>query len=284
MTFTNNQIETLSKGPEQLIAPYNEKNTRAGSYDLTVGDEYYIGSSQDESVLDTRGLSKDQSFAIPPHAVCFILLAETIKLPADVTAKISLRMTHIYSGLAISSQPPFDPGYSGNVIVMVHNFSASPVYLKYGERLATIEFTKLAAVPQQVKPHRSVTTLKGQLTKPLVSSLSEIATMSKAAQDRVAWLRDQMFIFAALIVAVLAVPGFFSYNGLVDRINDQRDEIKELKASIDKYKIQNKKNLEEMAGFKALLAEYNASPAIKRSDSNPINPPVEKVKNNGYDD
>lgn len=278
MTFTNSQIETLSKGPEQLIVPYNEKNTRAGSYDLTIGDEYYIGSSQDESVLDTRVLSQDQSFAIPPHAVCFILLAEAIKLPADVTAKISLRMTHIYSGLVITSQPPFDPGYSGNVIVMVHNFSASPVYLKHGERLATIEFTKLATAPQQAKPHRSVTTLKGQLTKPLVSSLSEIANMSKAAQDRVSWLRDQMLIFAALIVAVLAVPGFFSYNGLVDRINEQRDEIKELKASIDKYKVQNQKNLEELASFKILLTKYDTSPAIKQPDSNPVSPPVEKVK------
>lgn len=278
MTFTNSQIETLSKGPEQLIVPYNEKNTRAGSYDLTIGDEYYIGSSQDESVLDTRVLSQDQSFAIPPHAVCFILLAEAIKLPADVTAKISLRMTHIYSGLVITSQPPFDPGYSGNVIVMVHNFSASPVYLKHGERLATIEFTMLATAPQQAKPHRSVTTLKGQLTKPLVSSLSEIANMSKAAQDRVSWLRDQMLIFAALIVAVLAVPGFFSYNGLVDRINEQRDEIKELKASIDKYKVQSQKNLEELAGFKTLLTKYDTSPAIKQSDSNPVSPPVEKVR------
>lgn len=278
MTFTNDQIDSLSKGPEQLIAPYNEANTRAGSYDLTIGDEYYIGSSQDESVLDTRGLSEGQSFAIPPHAVCFILLTEAIKLPPDVTAKISLRMTHIYSGLVLTSQPPFDPGYSGNVIVMVHNFSASPVYLKHGERLATIEFTKLATSPKKVKPHRSVTTLKGQLTKPLVSSLSEIASMSKAAQDRVNWLSTQMLIFAALIVAVLAVPGFFSYSGLVDRVNEQREEIRDLKTSIDQYKNQNQKNIEEIADLKNLFTKYSVTPLSEQSNSKPIKPPVKEVK------
>lgn len=278
MILTNIKIENLSKGSQQLISPYDGKNTRAGSYDLTIGNEYYIGSSQDEAVLDTKSLGKDQSFAIPPHAVCFILLTESIKLPSNVTAKISLRMTHIYSGLVITSQPPFDPGYTGNVIVMVHNFSAAPVYLKHGERLATIEFTELANPPKNAKPHRSVTTLKGQLTKPLVSSLSEIASMSKAAQDRVNWLSNQMLIFAALIVAVLAVPGFFSYNGLVDRVNEQRDEIKELKASIDKYKIQNQENLEKITDLKKLLTEYKAPPGSKQSDPNPIKPPVKEVK------
>ncbi|MDC7827482.1 hypothetical protein PQS90_20225 [Pseudomonas sp. BLCC-B13] len=278
MTFTNAQIELLSKGPEQLITPYNESNTRAGSYDLTIGNEYYIGSSQDESVLDTRSLSKDQSFAIPPHAVCFILLTEAIKLPPNVTAKISLRMTHIYSGLVLTSQPPFDPGYTGNVIVMVHNFSASPVYLKHGERLATIEFTKLANLPKKAKPHRSVTTLKGQLTKPLVSSLSEIASISKAAQDRVNWLSNQMLIFAALIVAVLAVPGFFSYNDLADRVNEQRDEIEELKKSIEQYKTQSQNNLEEMTDLKKIFTEYKAPPPNISPDSRPINPPVKEEK------
>ena len=278
MTFSSDQIDSLSKGSEQLIVPYNEANTRAGSYDLTIGDEYYIGSSQDESILDTRSLSKDQSFAIPPHAVCFILLTEAIKLPSDVTAKISLRMTHIYSGLVLTSQPPFDPGYSGNIIVMVHNFSASPVYLKQGERLATIEFSNLASIPKEVKPHRSVTTLKGQLTKPLVSSLSEIASISKAAQDRVNWLSNQMLIFAALIVAVLAVPGFFLYSGIVDRVNEQRDEIKELKASIEKYKIQYKKNLEEMADLKKLFTKYNVPPLSELSDSTTIKLPGQEVK------
>lgn len=278
MTFTNNQIDSLSKGADQLITPYNEANTRAGSYDLTIGDEYYIGSSQDESILDTQSLSKDQSFAIPPHAVCFILLTEAIKLPSDVTAKISLRMTHIYSGLVLTSQPPFDPGYSGKIIVMIHNFSASPVYLKKGERLATIEFSKLESLPKEVRPHRSITTLKGQLTKPLVSSLSEIASISKAAQDRVNWLSNQLLIFTALIVAVLAVPGFFSYNDIISRVNEQRDEIKEINASVDEYKIQNQKNLEEMANLKKLLTEYNVLPLNEKSDPKIIKLPTQEVK------
>jgi len=219
-----------------LIEPFDESNLRGSSYDLTVGEEYYIGEDFALSKLSTEKLRVKQSVTIPPHAVCFILTEEHIQLPKDVTAKVSLRMTHIYAGMVLTSQPPFDPGYKGRVVVMLHNLSSEPFHLKRGDRLATIEFARLLAATDKHRAHRSVATLEEQLPKPLISSLSDIARSSSAAHEKVVWLSGQMLVFAALIVAVLAVPGFMSFSSITDRMAEQKDQVKEMSQAIAGYK------------------------------------------------
>ncbi|WP_103714324.1 dCTP deaminase [Pseudomonas syringae] len=237
MILNDAQITALSTGGASLVAPFNAANLRLSSYDLTVGDEYYIGQSDPSLVFETERLRPSQSITIPPHAVCFILTAEDIHLPNHITAKVSLRMTHIYAGMVLTSQPPFDPSYSGKVVVMLHNLSSAPYHLKSGERVATIEFTTLTApATGTTRAHRSVVSLEAQLSKPLVSSLTEIANTSKSVQDKITWLSSQMLVFAALIVAVLAVPGFFSYSNLLDRISEQSTQIKDMNKTFEDYK------------------------------------------------
>jgi deoxycytidine triphosphate deaminase len=219
-----------------LIHPFDSENLRGSSYDLTIGEEYYIGQDFNGTKLSTEKLEQAQVFWIPPHAVCFILSAEILSLPKDISAKVSLRMAYIYAGLVLTSQPPFDPGYSGRAIVMLHNLSSESISMRRGERLATIEFVKLTSATSLNKVHRSVETIGGQITRPLTSSLSEIASQSAAARKQVQFLTGQIVVFAALIVAVLAVPGFFSFTGILDRINEQKAELSEQKKQIQEYK------------------------------------------------
>lgn len=237
MILPSQEIEHLSKGQTQgLIYPFYEENLRASSYDLTVGEEYYIGEEGASSKLSTQLLKPRQSFTIPPHAVCFILAAENIHLPEDVTAKVSLRMTHIYAGMVLTSQPPFDPRYHGRVVVMLHNLSSVAFHLKCGERVATIEFMRVEETPHKSKAHRSVTTLQEQLPKPFVSSLTEIASMAKSSNKKVNWLSGHMLTFLALVVASLAIPGLHSYSSLLDRLNEQKGELKEMSQTLEGYK------------------------------------------------
>lgn len=255
MILNDAEIKSLSNMSPGLIFPFDEKNNlRLSSYDLTVGDEYYIGQSDASFTFETQKLRASQSITIPPHAVCFILTAENIHLPSNVTARVSLRMTHIYAGMVLTSQPPFDPTYNGKVVVMLHNLSSASYHLKCGERVATIEFTKLTADAIGRHVHRSVGSLEAQLSKPLVSSLTEIANVSKAVQEKLTWLSGQMLVFAALVVAVLAVPGFFSYSSLLDRLGEQRDQIKDMNKTLADYKLEFEKNNTTIVDLKQQLA------------------------------
>ncbi|KAB0568430.1 MULTISPECIES: hypothetical protein [Pseudomonas] len=273
MILNDAEIKSLSNKSPGLIFPFDEKNNlRLSSYDLTVGDEYYIGQSDGAFPFETQMLRASQSITIPPHAVCFILTAENIHLPRNVTARVSLRMTHIYAGMVLTSQPPFDPTYNGKVVVMLHNLSSAPYHLKCGERVATIEFTRLTAASIGNRAHRSVGSLEAQLSKPLVSSLTEIANVSKAVQEKLTWLSGQMLVFAALVVAVLAVPGFFSYSSLLDRIGEQRDQIKDMNKTLADYKLEFEKNNTTTIELKQQLAALQSSKST--AESNVVAPQV----------
>ncbi|WQH04704.1 hypothetical protein SR858_27315 [Duganella zoogloeoides] len=220
----------------RLIEPFDKENLRGSSYDLTIGEEYYVGQDLSGTKLTTEKLEPAQAFWIPPHAVCFILSTETLNLPKGISARVSLRMSYIYDGLVLTSQPPFDPGYKGRAIFMLHNLSSESISMRRGERVATIEFLELRSNTTLSKVHRSVQTLGGQIDRPLTSSLSKIASQSRAAYNQVQVMTGQMFLFAGLIVAVLAVPGFFSFTNILDRVNEQKAEIAEQKKQLQEYK------------------------------------------------
>lgn len=268
MILPSQEIERLSKSPTAgLIYPFHEANLRSSSYDLTVGDEYYIGKDGASSTLSTQRLKPRQSFTIPPHAVCFILAAETIHLPSDVTAKVSLRMTHIYAGMVLTSQPPFDPRYHGRVVVMLHNLSSVAFHLKCGERVATIEFVRVEEEPLKSQAHRSVTTLEEQLPKPFVSSLTEISSIANSSHRKVTWLVGQMLVFVAFIVAVLAVPGFFSYSNLQDRLGEQKDQLKEMSQALESYKREQEQDRRMISELEKRLTVMVPKAAVPAADA-----------------
>ncbi|MGP4959075.1 hypothetical protein, partial [Pseudomonas helleri] len=119
-----------------------------------------------------------------------------------------------------------------------YNLSSAPFHLKRGERVATIEFSKLTTKTTIKKLHRAVKGLEEQLPKPVISSLIEISSISKATQANVHWLSGQMIMFAALVVAVLAVPGFFSYSNLISQINAQGEQLKASERLLENYKLE----------------------------------------------
>jgi deoxycytidine triphosphate deaminase len=224
-----------------LVTDFNDENLRGSSYDLTVGDEYYIGKQSSANALHTERLKTAQTFSIPPHAVCFILATESINLPSDITAKVSLRMTHIYAGLVLAAQPPLDPNYEGKVILLLHNLSSEAVHVKNGERIATIEFmrvenpvanTSATSSPQQ----RKVKDLESQLTKPIISSLSKVSHQAKSAVRQVKLLASSFVTIIAILFALVAIPSLGQFSSLSEKLKDQDVKLEGLTKQLDMYK------------------------------------------------
>lgn len=265
MILSNQEIEQRAVARPALISPFIARNVRLSSYDLTIGEEIYSGKNGTSSTVHTETLQSRQAFTIPAHGVCFILSEETITLPHDITAKVSLRMSLVYRGLILTSQPPFDPGYVGKVIMMVHNLSSEPINLQRGDRIVTMELMQVVnpTLPTATTPspqtHRSVGNLVGQLPGPVRSSLITISEKASRAQERVAWLSVHMISFVGLIATVLAVPGFFSFSGLTDRLDDQTIRIESMQKTIDNQAV-------ALAKLQMLLRVENAGSTAITSD------------------
>ena len=204
MVLSNLLIKKLAN-EKNLISPFKEENLRNSSYDLTVGREYFPGKSSNQSTLITNILRPGESFAIPAYGLAYILCSEVIELPNDLTARVSLRMSLIYKGLVLTVQPPFDPNYKGKAIIFLHNMSTSPVYLKRGERIATIEFFSIQEPDNGIVQQDSVTTLNENIKYEVTSGLTELILKDKKNTSKNNLLLTTSITILTLILTAIAM-------------------------------------------------------------------------------
>ena len=76
-----------------LIEPFNPKQLKPASYQLTLGGEANVGGEH-------KLIDKDNGIILDPHQVAVVCTHETLRIPRDVIARWSLRVTNIYEGLS----------------------------------------------------------------------------------------------------------------------------------------------------------------------------------------
>ncbi len=85
-----------------LIDDYCPENIQACSYDLRMGGQYYYYKKGDHGV-NVRSLPKDGLLEIPPNAICYVITEESVNMPENLTASISLSFGLIRAILKISN-------------------------------------------------------------------------------------------------------------------------------------------------------------------------------------
>lgn len=250
-----------------LINPINLDNVRPASYDLTIGGEYLISEPGFKHWLPLKAikLRLKQSFEIPAHAVCYVLCHEKITLPLDLSARVSLRMSHINSGILLAAQPPFDPGYDGYVIVMLHNLSNRGVEMKQGDRVVTMEFNKIFGTPSLAVPRSTnVISLEQSLSKRIVSSMQDLEEKTGKFSKLVIW---SLLIMVSLVAVVVAIPAVVTINQF-GVLNEHYSEIKTVLQK-QKEKLEEQNLAIEMQKKEIQIQQEELNLLIKSKISNP---------------
>ena len=140
-----------------LIEPFSEDRIEAASYELSVGDEVFISPQPDTPPKDKKRilLKERETVTIPPGQFAFLITAETVVVPKDAIAFISMRSTKAkFKGLINVSGFHVDPGYRGKLIFAAYNAGPGDVLLGRDERLFTIWYADLDAADEhaRIKP------------------------------------------------------------------------------------------------------------------------------------
>lgn len=138
---------------EKLIEGYCYENVQTCSYDLRMGSQYYYDKNKGDDVVNISSLQKGEVLKIPPDAICYVITEESVNMPDDLTASISLSLGLIKCGVMLAAQPPYDPGYKGKTVALLHNLSNEPVKIKYGQHILNIVFTKLSTPVEQTQKY-----------------------------------------------------------------------------------------------------------------------------------
>lgn len=139
MTFWSGERLKESKS---VVDDFDEGRVDANAYNLSMGN-YYFKTSDGAAPTPTATLKEKESFFIPPGQFAFLLSKETIRVPRNAMAFISMRTGIKFQGLINVSGFHVDPGYSGKLIYAVFNASPSPVQITEGAPIFKIWFADL---------------------------------------------------------------------------------------------------------------------------------------------
>ena len=138
MSFWSSQ--TLRSRLPRLIEPFHQDHIQSASYELCLGDEVYISALPDTPRNERKKvtLRNQETIPIPPGQFAFLITSETIKIPNNALALISMKFKYKSKGLINVSGLHVDPGYSGKLIFAVYNAGPLHVHLARGERVFAI--------------------------------------------------------------------------------------------------------------------------------------------------
>ncbi|WP_420636615.1 dCTP deaminase domain-containing protein [Candidatus Palauibacter sp.] len=106
---------------------------------MKVGPEAFVTSDTGE----TTELPKGNKVVIPPGQFGLLVTQETVRIPANVVAFISIRAGIKFRGLINVSGFHVDPGYHGQLRFAVYNAGSKNIVLDQGQRIFMIWFADL---------------------------------------------------------------------------------------------------------------------------------------------
>jgi dCTP deaminase len=134
--------ERIKRGPYEspIISDFNEQRVKHGAYELSLSKKFLI--TPNDSAVSFSPPNRD-ALKIPPGQFALLYTKESVNIPKDVIAFISLKGSVKFRGLINISGFQVDPGFPGYLKFSVYNASGEDVHLNFDAPCFLIWFADL---------------------------------------------------------------------------------------------------------------------------------------------
>lgn len=201
--------ETLLERLPQLIDPFDPKAVDCAAYTLHVGNEIYV--SPDQAIKNPnrhtkQKLADGQSFAIPPGQFAFLMTEESISVPNDAIAFLSIKARIKFSGLINISGFHVDPGYSGKLLFSILNAGPKSLHLQQGQGLFLIWYASLDRPTKNGKRGEGFREIEPELLNRIggeILSLQSLSDKQREMEKEMAQQKTKVNIFLGIAITLI---------------------------------------------------------------------------------
>jgi deoxycytidine triphosphate deaminase len=123
-----------------LLYPFESRSLKSASYEVHIGGELIRWDGEGRRHAEV--LSRGSHCILPANSVSFVQLEPYFRVPYYLALRLSLRTTHVHRGLLMGTGPLVDPGFSGKLLIPLHNLTAVDYDLDTTQALVWVEFVK----------------------------------------------------------------------------------------------------------------------------------------------
>jgi dCTP deaminase len=177
MTFWRG--EELLANPN-VVSDFSADQLDCNAYTLRMGNCYFRTADSEEKQLPQKVfLTPGQPFIIPPGQFGYLLSKETVRVPVNCMAFISLRTGFKYQGLINVSGFHVDPGYEGKLVYAVYNASPSPVQICENDPVFKIWFASLGQPTEHVFSKKGASEISNELVHGMGKEILSLQSLSE---------------------------------------------------------------------------------------------------------
>jgi deoxycytidine triphosphate deaminase len=217
-----------------LIHPFSSTALRSSSYDVHIGGDFIYWDAKGDRI--NTEVKRGSRCVLPANSLSFIQVEPYFRLPNYIALHFSLRMQHMHRGLLMCTGAQIEPGFSGKLLIPIHNLTATNYDIDTTQPLISIEFTKTTFGAKPVESEASLTRhlvafpptelnlspevhlRKANAGNPIRSILpAEIATAKQSAREAALWARTiALGASAGVVLAVIGLAlALYGYAGQV---------------------------------------------------------------------
>ena len=209
--------ETLALRLESLVVPFDRSKIDCAAYTLSVGSEVYVSPDRkvdDPSRHTKRRLLPDEGFAVPPGQFAFLMSSETVRVPSDAIAFISIKAKLKFGGLINISGFHVDPGYKGKLLFSVLNAGPKSLHLSRGQPLFLLWYADLDRSTKQRKSGEGFEGIDSSVLNGIsgeilsLQSLSDEITQQKIEVAKASQLRKWVIGIVTIIFIKFVIVDF----------------------------------------------------------------------------
>ncbi|MBL4774593.1 MAG: hypothetical protein JKY87_00845 [Mariprofundus sp.] len=230
-------------GNKSFIEPFYENCIDCAAYTLSLGGEVFIteGIGQSDIVRPTtKTLTDKEHIIIPQGQFAFLMTDETVKVPHDAIAFISMKARQKFKGLINVSGFHVDPGWNGKLIFSVYNAGPMPVNLKQGDQLFLIWYSDLDRTSEKVKKSDQMQT---HIDSKLLDGMNGQVFSPMSLNKKIERLENKVSsILSGFLVLGAAVGIIILMNTFMSKPNGSNGQSLEINSHSGQQQIQNGKD------------------------------------------
>ncbi len=191
-----------------------EDKIDCSAYTLTVGGEAYITPDHKVSNPSTHTavkLEDGDPIAIPAGQFGFLLTKESVSMPNDAMAFISMKSKLKFRGLINVSGFHVDPGYTGRLIFSVFNAGPKPLHIKSGDDLFLIWFAELDnPETKEIKTNDPLNSISSDLINGISGEIQSAHSLSERMTEMDKQLNDKLHEINIKVIKYTLIAGALS--------------------------------------------------------------------------
>jgi deoxycytidine triphosphate deaminase len=135
-----------------MLHPFYPKREflKSASYEARPGGKFIRWDEKGNRIVDA--VKRGGKYILPANSISFMQIEPKVRLPNYIAIRFNLRIKHVHRGLLLGTGPLVDPGFSGDLLIPLHNLTSDPYEIAGDEGLIWIEFTKTSLRVSEAEP------------------------------------------------------------------------------------------------------------------------------------